>query len=146
MGAVTRSVPVHRPVGDVAKVALDPDIVLPTMGAFGRFDLIERNPDGSQEWDLYLRVGTIHVGGRVLVEPPSESELRWYAVRGTRHHARLVVSSADDGALVTMTVTAEFAGMATGWLTGVFANGILGRHMEAGLQQLRHRIEYGDDR
>ena len=34
----------------------------------GRFDLIERHPDGSQQWDLYLRVGTIHVGGRVLVE------------------------------------------------------------------------------
>lgn len=143
MGAVTRSVLIHRPVAEVAKVALDPDVVLPTMGAFGRFDLIEHNTDGSQQWDLYLRVGTIHVGGRVLVEPPSDHALIWSAVRGTRQNARIAVAPADDGTLVTMSVTTEFAGMATGWLTSMFADGIVGRHMEAGLQQLRHHIEYG---
>lgn len=142
MGTVTRSVLVRRPVADVAQVALDPDAALPMIGAFGRFDPIARHPDGSQEWDLYLRVGTIHVGGRVLVEPPDEAGLTWSSTRGTRHHARIEVAPDSAGARVAMSVTAEFAGMVTGWLTGVFANGILGRHMEAGLQQLRHHLEY----
>ena len=38
------------------------------MGGFGRFDRIDRYSDGSQEWDLYLDVGSIHVGGRVAVD------------------------------------------------------------------------------
>lgn len=144
MGGVSRSVLIRRPVDEVAKIATDPDVALPIIGGFGAFDRIARNPDGSQEWDLYLDVGTIHVGGRVLVEPPSESTLAWRSRRGTRHSARLEVSPADGGALVTMSVTAEFAGMLAGWITSLLANGILARHIEAGLQQLRHHIEYGD--
>lgn len=143
MGAVTRSVLVRRSVDEVAKVATDPDAVLPIIGGFGRFDFIAGHPGGSQEWDLYLRVGTIHVGGRILLEPPSDHRLAWDSRRGTRHHAVLDVAPADHGALVTMTVTVEFAGMLTGWLTGLLADGILARHIEAGLEQLRHHVEYG---
>ncbi len=143
MGTVTRSVSVRRPVDEVAKVAIDPDVVLPIMGDFGRFDLITRNPDGSQEWDLHIDVGTIHVGSQIRVEPPSEYTLVWRWLRGTRHHAHIEVSPAEDGTTVTMAVTIQFAGLIAGWITGILAQGILGRRIEAGLQQLRHHIEYG---
>jgi hypothetical protein len=143
MGTVTRSALVRRPVDEVAKVAIDPDVVFPIMGAFGRFDLITRNPDGSQEWDLHIDVGTIHVGSRIRVEPPSEYTLVWRWLRGTRHHAHIEVSPAEDGATVTMAVTIQFAGFLAGWITGRLAQGILGRRIAAGLQQLRHHIEYG---
>ena len=142
MGTVTRSASVRRPVDEVAKVAIDPDVVFPIMDAFGRFDLITRNPDGSQEWDLHIDVGTIHVGSRIRVEPPSDHTLVWRWLRGTRHHAHIDVSQAEDGATVTMAVTIQFAGFLAGWITGILAQGILGRRIEAGLQQLRHHIEY----
>jgi hypothetical protein len=143
MGTVTRSALVRRPVDEVAKVAIDPDVVFPIMDAFGRFDLITRNPDGSQEWDLHIDVGTIHVGSRIRVEPPSDHTLVWRWLRGSRHHAHIEVSQAEDGATVTMAVTIQFAGFLAGWITGILAQGILGRRIEAGLQQLRHHIEYG---
>lgn len=144
MGQVQRSVLVRRPVDEVAKFALDPDVVLPTIGGFGRFAFKGQAADGSQEWDLYLRVGTVHVGGRVRVEPSTDSQLCWRAVRGTRHTVRIEVAPEGDDTRVTMTVSVRFAGMITGRLTWAFADGILGRHLEAGLQQLRHRVEYGD--
>lgn len=143
MGGVTRSVLVHRPVDEVAKVATDPDVVFPIIGGFGRFDYISENPDGSQEWDLYLDVGTIHVGGRVRVDPPTANSIKWRSLRGTRHTARIEVTPAEGGALVSMSVNAYFAGLLAGWVTSVLASGIVARHIEAGLEQLRHHIEYG---
>jgi len=144
MGAITRSAAVRGDFDAIVKVATDPDVVFPIMGGFGRFDLIDRYPDGTQEWDLYLDVGSIHVGGRVAVEAPSENTLTWRSIRGTHHSARLEVSPADGGAVVAMTITVELAGrLLAGWVAQFLADGILGRHIEAGLQQLRHQIEYG---
>lgn len=142
MGTTARSVLVRRPVDEVATVATDPAVVLPIIGGFGRFEHIRSNPDGSEEWDLFTKVGTIHVGGRVLIERPQRNTLAWRSFRGTRHSGRIDVAAADDGAVVTMAVTVEFAGMVTGRLTFLLARDILGRRIEAGLQQLRHHIEY----
>lgn len=144
MGTVTRSTLVHASVDEVVKVATDPDVVFPIMGGFGRFECIDRHPDGSQEWDLYLDVGTIHAGGRVRVEAPSEHSLAWESVRGIQHSAHIEVSPATDGATVTMTISVQFSGrLLAGWATSLLADGILARNIEAGLQQMRHRIEYG---
>jgi len=144
MGTVTRSVLIHRPVDEVAKVAMDPEVVFPIVDAFGKFDFVSRNPDDSQEWDLRVDVGTIHVGSRIVVEPRSEHLLAWHWVRGTRHRARIELSPVQDGTMVTMSMTIEFAGMLAGWVTGLLAQGILGRRMIAGLERLRHHVEYGD--
>jgi hypothetical protein len=144
MGTVTRSTLVHAGVGEVARVATDPEVVFPIMGAFGRFDRVDRFPDGSQEWDLFLHVGTIHAGGRVLVAPPSEDSLEWQSVRGIQHEARIEVAPATGGTTVAMTISVRFSGrLLTGWVTGLLADSILARHIEAGLQQMRHRVEYG---
>lgn len=143
MGSTTRSIRIRGDFDEIAKAATDPDVVFPIMGGFGRFELIERYSDGTQEWDLYLDVGSIHVGGRVAVDAPGAHTLTWRSIRGTHHSARLEVSPEDDGALVAMTITVELAGrLVMGWVAQFLADGILGRHIEAGLQQLRHRIEY----
>jgi hypothetical protein len=145
MGAVTRSVLVRGDFADIAKVATDPDVVFAIIGGFGRFENIEKDGNGSEQWDVYLDVGTIHVGGRVVVEQPSERVLIWHSLRGTHHHARIEASPAEGGAKVSMMISVELAGgLLAGWLTTVLAEGILARHIEAGLQELRHRIEYGD--
>ena len=142
MGTVTKSALVRGPVDEVAKVTTDPGVVFPIVGAFGRFDLIARHPDGSEEWDLYIDVGTIHVGSRIRVEPPSGYTLVWRWLRGTRHTGRIELSPAEGGTTVTMSVTIEFAGFLAGWITGFLAQGILGRRIEAGLEQLRHHVEF----
>lgn len=142
MGTVARWVLARRPVDEVAKVALDPDTVLPLIGVIGRFKPVATRPDGSREWDIYLKVGSIDVGGRVLVEPATESSLAWRSEQGTHHSAVIDVAPADGGTRITMSVSAEFAGRLTGPLTGVLAGGIMGRQIEAALQQLRHYLEY----
>lgn len=144
MGSTTRSIRIRGDFAEIAKAATDPDVVFPIMGGFGRFELIARYSDGTQEWDLYLDVGSIHVGGRVAVDAPGAETLTWRSIRGTHHSARLAVSPSGDGALVVMTITVELAGrLVVGWVAQFLADGILGRHIEAGLQQLRHQIEYG---
>ena len=143
MGTVTRSVLVRRSVEEVAKEATDPAVVLPIIGGFGRFEFIVENPDGSQEWDLFLDLRTVQVGGRVLVERPTPTRLAWRSLRGKRHHAVLDVTPGDGGAVLSFSITVVFVGAVTGRLTGYLAEGILARHIEAGLQQLRHHLEYG---
>jgi carbon monoxide dehydrogenase subunit G len=145
MRPVIESVVVRRPVAEVARFATDPEVVLPLMGGFGRFAHIRDYPDGSQEWDLFLDVGSIHVGGRVLVGATDDHTLEWQALRGTRHHARLEVTEEEGvGARITTTMTAEFAGLLAAAVTNQLARGILRRHLQAGLQHLRHQLEYGE--
>lgn len=143
MGTVTRSVLVRRSVEEVAKEATNPGVVLPIIGGFGRFEFIVANPDGSQEWDLFLDLRTVQVGGRVLVEPPAPNRLAWRSLRGKSHHAVLDVVPGEGGAELNFSITVAFVGAVTGRLTGYLAEGILARHIEAGLQQLRHHLEYG---
>lgn len=144
MSTADRTILIRRPVDEVAKLATDPAVILPIIGGFGRFAHIGDNPDGSQCWELFIVVGTIHVGGQVLIEAPAGDTLSWHSLRGTRHTARIEVTPDPIGAAVTMSVSAEFAGALTGRLTGILARGILNRYIEAGLEQLRHHIEYGD--
>lgn len=144
MSTITGSVLVRRGVDEVAEIATDPAVVFPIIGGFGRFDRIQCNGDGSQEWDLFLGIGTIHVGGRILVQPRSGNALTWHSLRGKSHRARIEVGPAAAGATVRLAVSTEFVGTLTGRLTELFARGILARHIDAGLQELRHHIEYGD--
>jgi hypothetical protein len=136
------SVVVRRPFDVVAKVATDPGVLLPLVAGLGRFDFIRRAEDGTEEWDMFLDIGAIHVGGRVRVvsEPP---ELTWASVRGTRHSMRVEVTEHPDGAEVSMAMTVQLGGLVMGRLAERLARGIAGRHLVAGLEQLRHHLEFG---
>lgn len=70
---ITESLLVRRPLDVVAPVATNPGMVLPIMGGLGRFKLIGTEPDGTEQWDVYLDINMIHVGGRVVVDVPSGS-------------------------------------------------------------------------
>jgi hypothetical protein len=145
MGAtVTRSIVVRRPVSEVADIATDPRVVLPIVGGLGRFEQIDTDPDGVGEWDLFLDVGSVHVGGRVVVERPDSKRLTWHATRGTRHQLELRVGDGPTPAesIVTITMSLQLAGFLLGRVTELLAAGIMGRHLEAGLQQLRHHFEF----
>jgi uncharacterized membrane protein len=138
----TESVVVRRPVEEVAKVATDPGVMLPLVAGLGRFEFIRRNDDGTEEWDMFLDIGAIHVGGRVHVVPAA-SQLTWESVRGTRHAMVVEVTDHPDGAEVTMAMTVQLGGLVLGRVAERLARGIAGRHLVAGLEQLRHHLEFG---
>jgi carbon monoxide dehydrogenase subunit G len=136
------SVVVRRPFDVVAKVATDPGVMLPLVAGLGRFDFIGRADDGTEEWDMFLDIGAIHVGGRVRVvsDPPT---MTWRSVRGTRHSMRVEVTEHPHGAEVSMAMTVQLGGLVMGRLAERLARGIAGRHLVAGLEQLRHHLEFG---
>jgi hypothetical protein len=141
---VRRSVTVHRPVPEVVEVATDPLVVLPIVGGLGRFEQIDTDASGVGEWDLFLDVGSVHVGGRVVVERPDPSRLTWHSIRGTHHQLELTVAdgSMAGESLVTIAMSLQLAGFLTGRVAELLASGIMARHLEAGLQQLRHHLEF----
>jgi uncharacterized membrane protein len=141
---VRRSITVHRPASEVVKVATDPLVVLPIIGGLGRFEQIDTDADGVGEWDLFLDVGSVHVGGRVVVERPDASRLTWHSVRGTHHQLELFVTDgeAPGESTVTIAMSLQLAGFFTGRVAELLASGIMARHLEAGLQQLRHHLEF----
>ncbi len=146
---VTRSITVRRPHEDVAAFATDPHQVLPVIPGFGRFQHV-RSHDGAEagqeEWDVFLVVGTLHVGGRVLVSRPSPHGLEWHSLRGTVHSFAMTVEPLGERSRLTMTLTYSLSGLVTARLAELVARGITARHLEAGLEQVRHLLEHEDPR
>jgi hypothetical protein len=135
---------VRRPADEVAAVVTDPRVVLPVIGGLGRFKEIATDADGLGEWDVFIDVGSIHVGGRVVVERPSPLQLRWHAIRGTRHQLELTVYEHGEESEVAIVMSLQLAGFVLGRVAETLARGIMARHIEAGLQQLRHHVEFGE--
>ncbi|MEZ0578959.1 hypothetical protein [Nocardioides sp. MH1] len=138
----TERIVVRRPLDVVAKVATDPGVMLPLVAGLGRFEFIERVADRIELWDMFLDIGAIHVGGRVEVVSDATS-MRWHSVRGTRHSMLVEVVEHPDGAEVSMAMTVQLGGLVMGRLAERMARGIAGRHLVAGLEQLRHHLEFG---
>jgi uncharacterized membrane protein len=141
---VRRSITIRRPVDEVAAIATDPRVVLPIIGGLGRFKELATDADGLGEWDLFIDIGSVHVGGRVVVERPEPRRLTWNAIRGTRHQLALTVDEQGDDSRVTIAMSLQLAGFVLGRVAETLARGIMARHLDAGLQQLRHHVEFGE--
>lgn len=139
---VVESMLVRAPQERVAAVALDPHRVLPLMGGFGRFAPVTLDADGFGEWDLFIDIGVVHVGGRVAVHRPGRDRLSWESLRGTRHSFELLTLPEEGWTRVTMQLTYELAGALTGPIGERLARGLAARHLVAGLHQLRHHVEH----
>jgi carbon monoxide dehydrogenase subunit G len=139
---ISESIVVRRPIEDVAPAATDPHVLLPLIAGLGRFAFIADAPDGSQKWDMFLDIGAVHVGGRVRVVTDGRV-LTWESERGTRHTMRVEVTEDGDHALVSMRMEVHLGGLVLGRVAELIARGIAGRHLVAGLEQLRHHLEYG---
>jgi hypothetical protein len=140
--SVRRSITIRRPVDRVAAIATDPNVVLPIIGGLGRFKQLDTDAQGLGEWDVFIDVGSIHVGGRVVVERPGPLQLRWHATRGTRHQLELTVFEHGEESEVAIVMSLQLAGFVLGRVAETLARGIMARHIEAGLQQLRHHVEF----
>lgn len=140
----TVSAVVRRPRDEVSAFATDPARVLPLISGFGRFRFIGLLDEPEhEEWEAFLDVGTLHIGGAVDVDRTADHHLAWTALRGTRHTFDLTVEpDGPDSSLVTMTMTISLSGLVMSRIAEQFARGIMGRHLDAALQQLRHHLEW----
>lgn len=143
---VVRAINIRRSYSDVAEFITDPHRVLETIPGFARFAFIGPGEDGSagEEWDVFLEVGTFHVGGRVLVTHPSPNRLEWRSLRGTNQALTMDVEPLGDEARLTMALSYGLSGLLISRVSELLARGLVTRHVEAGLQQVRHHLEYGD--
>ncbi|HJR89825.1 MAG TPA: SRPBCC family protein [Aeromicrobium sp.] len=139
---VQRSIIVRRPADEVAAIVTDPRVVLPVIGGLGRFQELTTDAEGLGEWDVFLDIGSVHVGGRVVVERPGPRQLAWHAIRGTRHQLELTVHEHGADTQVTIAMSLQLAGLVLGRVAETLARGIMVRHIDAGLQQLRHHVEF----
>ncbi len=143
---VVRAINVRRPYAEVAQFVTDAHSVLQVIPGFARFSYIgdsDADPE-AQEWDVFLEVSTLHVGGRVLVTKPSPNRLEWRSLRGTDQRFTIEVEPLGDETRLTMSMSYGLSGLVISRISELLARGLVTRHVEAGLQQVRHHLEYGD--
>ena len=143
---VVRAINIRRSYDEVALFVTDPHCVLAAIPGFARFAFIgpAQAVPGGEEWDVFLEVGTFQVGGRVVVTKPSVNRLEWRSLRGTRQRFSMAVEPLGDSARLTMTLRYELSGLVISRVSELLAKGLVTRHVEAGLQLVRHQLEYGD--
>lgn len=144
MVTVRRSIDVRGPVGAVDDVLADPDAVMAVVTEFGRTRFIVAHEDGTQEWDVFIVLGAMHVGGRVLVDRLGSGSLTWHSVSGIANTVSITSAGDGDGARIIAGVELWLEGAITGRLTAVLVRSVIGRYLDAMLERLRHRVEYGE--
>ena len=140
---VTRSITVRRPHAEVAEFVTDPHRVLEVIPGFARFQHVgDASAPGQEEWDVFLQVGTLHVGGRVLVSRPSANRLEWESQRGTAHSFAMGVEPLGEHSRLSMSLAYTLSGFLFARVSELVARGITARHLDAGLEQIRHLLEH----
>lgn len=138
---------IDRPVREVERFATDPRLCLPLMSGFGRFRHLGDLPENHhQEWEVFLQVGSLQIGGAVDVDLTRRRHLMWSSLRGTRHRFDLAVEPVNGQTLLTLELTLSLRGLLMSRIAERLARNIMGRHLEAAAQELRHHIEWEMDR
>lgn len=142
---MTQTVTVARhidcPLGVSGEFITDPRRMFPEVSTFSRCSFIKSRDDG-ELWDVYMNSGTIHLGGRVLITPPTGSLLKWRAVQGTRHSFSALVEPDGDGSLLTLTLTFSTTGLGLARLSEWLGRGLAARNLEAAAEEIRHHLEF----
>ena len=143
---IRRDIVVRRPHEEVAAFVTDPPQLLGAIPGFARFKHLgpADEPPGAEHYEVFLEIGTLHVGGRVVVLKPSRNRLEWRSDRGTSHSFAMSVEPVGEHALVTVEMEYRLSGLLMARAAERLARGIVVRHLEAGLEEVRHLLEYGD--
>jgi carbon monoxide dehydrogenase subunit G len=143
---IRREIAVRRPHDEVASFVTDPPQLLAAIPGFARFRHLgpAEHPSGAEHWEVFLEIGTLHVGGRVVVLKPSRNRLEWRSDRGTNHAFAMSVEPVGEHALVTVEMEYRLPGLLMARAAERLARGIVVRHLEAGLEEVRHLLEHGD--
>jgi carbon monoxide dehydrogenase subunit G len=141
---IVRAINVRRPYDEVAAFVTDPAQALAAIPGFARFSPQGPGEDGGEEWDVFLEITTFHVGGRVLITTPSPNRIEWTPLRGTSTWFNMTVEPVGEHARLTMEMEYTLNGLLLARVTELLVKGAVSRHLEAGLQEMRHRLEYGE--
>lgn len=145
MTTVTKTIRVHRPAPEMTAILEDPDQLMSIVSGFGRATYLRTRMDHSQEWDLFFQLGTMYIGGRVLVETTGSELLGWHSISGFTHSSRFTVRPCGTAECeVEATTVLSLDGMLAARVAGLLVRGFIGRNLEATLESLRHYAEYGD--
>lgn len=91
---------------------------------------------------MFLHSGTIYLGGRVLIAPPSDNRLRWRSVQGTQHSFEARIEPGDQGSRLTMTLNFSASGLAIARISELIGRGLVARNLEAAAEEIRHHLEF----
>src|SRR5699024_6506968 len=126
MATMSRSIVVRRPVDQVARLLGDPSEVMAVIGDHGRTARVGAAGDGAEQWEVFLVLGTMYMGGRVRIDEAHDGALAWHAVSGFQHDARFEAAAylygdhgtAAPGEAATLSVHFELRldGLLIGWL------------------------------
>ena len=140
---VTIDKQIRRPADQVGAFVADPHRFIPVLATVGRCEYIGDSGE-DQLWDVFLVSGTIHVGGRVLVSRDGTDGLRWRSLRGTRHSFKASVDGDGEVSRVSVALTYSLTGLGIARLSEFIGRGIVGRNLQAAVEELRHRLEFED--
>lgn len=119
----------------------DPHALFPQVSTFSRCRFVKSHDDG-ELWDVYMDSGTIQLGGRVLITPPTGSLLKWRAVQGTRHSFAALIEPDGEGSRLTLTLTFSTTGLGVARLSEWLGRGLVSRNLEAAAEEIRHYLEF----
>jgi hypothetical protein len=142
---MTQTVTVSRhidcPLNVSGAFVTDPHALFPQVTTFSRCRFVKARDDG-ELWDVYMDSGTIQLGGRVLITPPTGSLLKWRAVQGTRHSFAALVEPEGHGSRLTLTLTFSTTGLGVARLSEWLGRGLVARNLEAAAEEIRHYLEF----
>ena len=142
--SIFRSIHIRRKPEEVAAVVTRMEELGKYMVGFSRFAPVgkKKNQLGA-EYEVYLDVGTIQVGGRVeITDFDSAGRLGWTSRRGTRHSFALKTDPDGDGSRISISLSYELAGGLLARLSERIGGTILTRNLEASAEKLRHHLEF----
>src|SRR3954451_4995104 len=109
---VERAITIRRPHDEVAEFVTDPHRLFEAIPGFARFSFVGKGEgEGEEERDVFLEVGRLHIGGRVLVRKPSVNRLEWSTERGTRHRFAYNDKRLEEHTRMTIKLEYSFAGI-----------------------------------
>lgn len=142
---ISKTITIRQHPDKVAYVVTDMEQLAKYMVGFSRFEPVGdlTNAKGA-EYEVYLDIGTIYVGGRVkITEYDPQGRLAWTSIRGTRHSFSLQAEAeAADQTRLEISLRYELAGKLLARLSERLGGTILNRNLEASTEKLRHHLEF----
>lgn len=142
--SVTESIEVRRPGPEVVGAFSNLDKLAPLLVGFSKFQPVgDKRAEVGAQYEVFLDVGTIHVGGRVvLTDFAPTGRIAWKSLRGTQHNFTLILEGIGERTLVTATMEYQFAGGLLARLSERIGSQIIQRNLCASLEKIRHHLEF----
>jgi acyl-CoA synthetase (AMP-forming)/AMP-acid ligase II/uncharacterized membrane protein len=145
---VEKQVTVDAPREEVWELISDPASYRRFMHNITRFEVKDEREKGcGARYSMRMRVGSADIGGLVeVVEFDEPRDMAWTSITGIDHRLRWRLrEAAEGGTRVTLRLSYDAPGGVLGVLSDRLGAPMVGRNLEASLQNLRRELEGGGD-